>query len=189
MVCASNLRQKYILYTHMRFFKLPFFVLPAILLFCNACKEKKTSHKQEYVYIDSLQTKINIINKAINGLNASELKKRINIVNTWYVNLKDTAYNVAKKQQLDFNGFKVIYQKYIDNFFVYEAKNSVLNEKVAELKKQVTNDAIARPEFKKQYALLKQEVDTLYKNTIAITKPVNDLAFSWQRYAKEKGVY
>lgn len=169
----------------MHFFKLPFFVLLATILLCNACNDEKTTHKQEQVYIDSLQRKINTIDIAIKSLDAEKLKKRIDLVNTWYVNLKDTTYNVAKKRQVDFNGFKIVYQKYIDNFFVYEAENRVLKEQVNELQKQVKDDAITRKEFKKRYAALKTEINILYNNTLSITKPVNDLAFSWRRYVTE----
>lgn len=169
----------------MHFFKLPFFVLLATILLCNACKEEKITHKQEQVYIDSLQSKITTIDIAIKSLDAEKLKNRIGLVNTWYVNLKDTAYDVAKKRQLDFNGFKIVYQKYIDNFFVYEAENTALKEQVNELQKQVKTDAITREEFKTRYATLKREVDIAFSNTLSITKPVNDLAFSWRRYVAE----
>lgn len=171
----------------MRFFRLPFFLLTITLLVISiaSCKEEKTIYDKEKIFIDSIEQQLTTIEIALESINASELQKRIALVNTWYVNLKDTSYDVAQKLQADYNGFKVVYKKFIDSFFVYKTELELLKEQVNELKNKINKQKITKEEFKKNYAVLKASTANLRKKTYAITKPVNDLAFSWRRYYKQ----
>lgn len=170
----------------MSFFKIPL----AILIFAvitvgnTACKQGVTDYDREKVYLDSLQTKLNAIEVALN-IDEQELQKRISLINTWYVDLKDTSYDVAKKMQVDFNGFKIVYNKYIDNFFAYTASFELLKKQYNALEEKVKQQSISREEFKKEYKKLKQEIIEVFLATTAISKPVYDLEFSWKRYYKD----
>jgi hypothetical protein len=175
----------------MRFFKIQSILLfTAFLGFAHSsCKEQATTFDKKKEYIDSLEIKTVLIDNALNGIRAQDLQKRIALINTWYITLKDTSYDVAKKMQVDFNGFKVVYQRYIDNYFSYEAESEVLKEQILSFKKAAKNESQSREEFKKQYADLKLKANTLHSKVLKLTKPVNDLAFSWRRYKKQMEHY
>lgn len=171
----------------MRFFRIPFIVFAVTIatLSINACKETPSDYEREKVYLDSLSTKLKAIDVALN-VDEKELQNRIALVNTWYVDLKDTSYDVAKKMQIDFNGFKVVYKKYIDNFFSYSVERDVLKEQYTQLEKQAKEQTINRTDFKAKHKELSQNINKVYVGATAIAQPVYELEFSWKRYYKIK---
>lgn len=157
-----------------------------LLVFSESCKPSPSDYDKEKVYLDSLEKKTNYISKSLSSNIAKDLNNRIALINTWYVSLKDTSYDVATKRRVEFNGFKVIYQKYIDNFYVYQSENEVLKQQLSELRNEAKNESITRQKFKTKYKELKASIDTLRSKTVSIIEPINDLAFSWKRYYEEK---
>jgi hypothetical protein len=171
----------------MRLFKIPITLIAIVVTALNylGCKEGTTDYQREKEYLDSIGTKIKAIDVALN-VDEKELQNRIALINTWYIDLKDTSYDVAKKMQIDFNGFKVVYNKYIDNFFRYSVERDLIKEQFDSLSKQAKEGSINREEFKKAYKLLSQKTDKTYLGVTTIAKPVYDLEPSWLRYYKEK---
>lgn len=158
-----------------------------LILFANSCKEPRTDYDREKEYMDTLKTKLTSLEISLN-INEDELKNRIAKVNSWYVHLGDTAYDVARKMQIEMNGFKVVYQKYIDNFFIYSAALKEYKRQYNVLETKVKKQELTRSEFKKEYAKLKKLIDTALINTTQISKPVYDLEFSWKRYESTLGM-
>ncbi len=170
----------------MRFFRIFFVLITTLVVLAGigGCKDNITDYDREKVYLDSLKTKIKTIDIALN-VDEKELQTRIALINTWYVNLKDTSYDVAKKMQVDFNGFKVVYKKYINHFFSYATKRDILKEQYIQLNKEAKEQTITRAEFKAKYKELRQNINTVYFGATTIGQPVYELEFSWKRYYKK----
>ncbi|HYG16870.1 MAG TPA: hypothetical protein VEC12_14020 [Bacteroidia bacterium] len=147
------------------------------------CKPGITDYDREKAYLDTLAAQNRALQVALN-VDEEELKKRMAIIDTWYIKLNDTVYEVAQKMQVDFNGFKVVYKKYIDNFFIYSAAADQLDEQYKTLEEKVKKQSLTREEFKQQYAVLKQGFGRNLDSAVAIAKPVYDIEFSWNRYQK-----
>lgn len=156
-------------------------VIATGIFFATGCTDPITDYDREKVYIDSLQRKLNTLELGLN-INEEELKTRIAQVNSWYIKLNDTTYDIAKKMQIEFNGFKVVYQNYIDNYFVYSASLDALKKEYNSLYQTVKAKKITRSEFKKLYAGLKTEIDLNLIKTEKIAQPVYDLELNWRRY-------
>ncbi len=170
----------------MRLFKIPITLIAIVVTILNywGCKEGTTDYQREKEYLDSIETKIKAIDVALN-VDEKELQNRIALINTWYIDLKDTSYDVAKKMQVDFNGFKVVYNKYINNFFSYSVERDLIKEQFSSLSKQAKEGDMNREEFKIAYKTLSQKTDKTYSGVITIAKPVYDLEPSWKRYYLE----
>lgn len=156
-------------------------VIATAFFFATGCNDPITDYDREKVYLDSLQRKLNTLELGLN-IDEEELKGRIAQVNSWYIKLNDTAYDIAKKMQIEFNGFKVVYQNYIDNYFVYFASLESLKKEYKTLLSQVNSKKLTRSEFKKMYAGLKNEIDLNLIKTEKIAQPVYDLELNWRRY-------
>lgn len=169
----------------MNFFRTSFITgfVALILALQWGCKEPMTDYKREKVFLDSLNNQLIATELALN-IDENELQTRISMVNTWYVKLSDTTYDVAKKMQTDFNGFKVVYGRYIESFFVYETALKLNKTRYNALKERVEKQSITRTEFKEQYAQLKTEIDNNYAKAAEIAKPVYELELSWNRNSK-----
>lgn len=148
-----------------------------------ACSEPITDYKREKVFLDSIENRLTSIELSLN-IDEKELETRIATINTWYIKLSDTTYDVAKKMQVDFNGFKIVYGKYIENFFTYSTAASLHKDSFKQLKDDVEKQTLTREEFKTRYTILKKEVDATYDNVKSIAQPVYDLELSWKRYYK-----
>lgn len=148
-----------------------------------ACSEPITDYKREKVFLDSIENELRAIEVNLN-IDEKELETRIATINTWYIKLSDTTYDVAKKMQVDFNGFKIVYSRYIENFFTYSTATKLHKNSFEKLKTDVEKQRISRDNFKKQYTILKKDVDATYTNAANIAKPVYDLELSWKRYYK-----
>lgn len=160
-----------------------FAVIMLVFIGAAGCKPKPTDYEREKAYLDTLAAQNRALQVALN-VDEEELKKRMAIIDTWYIKLNDTVYEVAQKMQVDFNGFKVVYKKYIDNFFIYAAAADQLEQQYKKLEEKVKEQSLTREEFKERYATLKQDYARNLDSAVAIAKPVYDLEFSWNRYQK-----
>lgn len=147
----------------------------------TGCKGTITDYDREKVRLDSLNEILTATALALN-VDEKELQLRVATVNTWYVSLQDTAFDVAQKMQVEFNGFKVVYQNYIDLFFSYSSMLKLHREQYAHLEERVKKQELTRDEFKTEFYRLKAEAETNFRNANLIAKPVYDLELSWRRY-------
>ncbi len=148
-----------------------------------ACSEPITDYTREKVFLDSIDNTLKATELSLN-IDEKELETRIATINTWYIKLSDTTYDVAKKMQVDFNGFKIVYSRYIENFFAYSTATNLHKNSFEQLKADVEKQKITRDDFKQRYTILKREVDATHTAAKSIAKPVYDLEFSWKRYYK-----
>lgn len=162
-------------------------IIGVVLLFFvqigTGCKETITDYDREKVRLDSLNEILTATALALN-VDEKELQLRVATVNTWYVSLQDTAFDVAQKMQVEFNGFKVVYQNYIDLFFSYSSVLKLHREQYTNLEERVKKQELTRDEFKTEFYRLKAEAEANFRNANLIAKPVYDLELSWRRYKK-----
>jgi hypothetical protein len=149
----------------------------------SSCKNPNSDYEREKVYLDSLSSMLQATQVALN-VDEAKLKDRMGIIDTWYIKLNDTAHDVAQKMRVDFNGFKSVYQRYINNFFIYQASADLLQKQYKGLEEKVKNREISRSDFKAQYTTLKKDLEQTLEGAAGIAKPVYDLEFSWKRYEK-----
>lgn len=169
----------------MNFFKVTIGIgLFFFIVICQwACSEPITDYKREKVFLDSIENTLTATALNLN-IDEKELETRIATINTWYIKLSDTSYDVAKKIQVDFNGLKIVYSRYIDNFFAYTTALNLHKNSFEKLKADVEKQKLTRTDFKQRYSLLKEETNTTLANAASIAKPVYELEFSWKRYYK-----
>lgn len=158
----------------------------AIAGITSSCKGPASDYEREKTYLDSLNSMLQATEVALN-VDEEKLKTRMAIIDTWYIKLNDTTYDVAQKMRIDFNGFKSVYQRYINNFFVYRASADLLQKQYKNLVEKVKNREISRNDFKAKYAALKKDITQTLEGAADIAKPVYDLEFSWKRYEKMMG--